>query len=135
MSLKENPETSRVGTKWTIEEDNMLNSQIENSWSYEDIALEHKRNILGIKSRVISKIIYPKIKLGTSILELAKIYNIEISLINKYIEKNLDKNEKQNNKNLCNLNNSNMVLDTKISILEIKLNEINNKLDLLLSKI
>ena len=135
MSLKDNPETSRVGTKWTIEEDNILSYQIENNWSYEDIALEHKRNILGIKSRVISKIIYPKIKLGTSITELAKIYNIETSLINKYIEKHLDKHEKQNTINLCNLNNSNMILDTKISILKIKLNEINNKLDLLLSKI
>ena len=44
---------SRVGKNWLLEEDEKL---------VEEIALEHSRNIGGIKSRVISHIIYPKYK-------------------------------------------------------------------------
>lgn len=54
MTLK-NEHTSNVGTKWTIEEELKLIQEINDNKSYEKIALEHKRTILGIKSRVISQ--------------------------------------------------------------------------------
>ena len=55
-------ELSRVGKKWYIEEDKELVNEIELNKSYEEIALNHKRNIGGIKARVLSHIIYPKYK-------------------------------------------------------------------------
>ena len=51
-----------VGTKWTIEEDNKLVQEITDNKTYEEIALEHKRTVYSIQLRVISRIIYPKIK-------------------------------------------------------------------------
>lgn len=53
---------SRVGKLWLKEEDNILLQEINNNKSYEEIALLHKRSIIGIKSRIISQIIYPKYK-------------------------------------------------------------------------
>ena len=60
--LRSNDETLNVGTKWTIEEDNKLVQEITDNKTYEEIALEHKRTAYGIQLRVISRIIYPKIK-------------------------------------------------------------------------
>ena len=57
--LKSKEETLNVGKKWTTEEDEKLVQEIKDKKPYEDIALEHKRTITGIKSRVISHIIYP----------------------------------------------------------------------------
>jgi len=62
QELRSKEETLNVGTKWTIEEDNKLVQEIADNKNYEEIALEHKRTILGVKIRVISCIIYPKIK-------------------------------------------------------------------------
>jgi len=78
-----------VGTKWTIEEDNKLVQEIANNKAYEEIALEHKRTILGIKIRVISCIIYPKIKdcLVIDIQGLSVKYKIDESLLTRQINK------------------------------------------------
>jgi hypothetical protein len=74
----DNEETSKAGSKWTIEEDNK---------TYEEIALEHKRTIIGIKSRVISHVIYPKHKDNIDIDKLSEDYNIDIQTLKKYINK------------------------------------------------
>ncbi len=88
MTLK-NEHTSNVGTKWTIEEELKLIQEINDNKSYEKIALEHKRTILGIKSRVISHIIYPKYKddIENNIETISIEYKIDNELIMKYINK------------------------------------------------
>ena len=89
QELRSKEETLNVGTKWTIEEDNKLVQEIIDDKSFEEIALEHKRTILGIKIRVISCIIYPKIKdcLVIDIQGLSVKYKIDASLLTRQINK------------------------------------------------
>ena len=53
---------SRVGVRWFPDEDEKLLQEINEKKTFEEIALEHKRTITGIKARVISQIIYSKYK-------------------------------------------------------------------------
>jgi signal recognition particle GTPase len=136
--LRSNEDTSNTGTKWTIEEDKQLVQEIADNKSYEEIALEHKRTILGIKSRVISHIIYPKYKddIENNIEKILIEYKIDNELITKYI------NKLKTNNNIQKSVNSNKP-DTKrdkteileyLQQLDTKMNDINTKLDLLLNK-
>ena len=87
-NLRKNEETSRVGKKWTVEEDEELMKELNDKKSYEEIALNHKRTIGGIKSRVICNILYLHYKdKSKTIEELSLEYNIEIDLVLKYINK------------------------------------------------
>ena len=104
---------SRVGKKWVDEEDAILIEEITNKIPLEDIALEHKRTIVGIKSRIISKIMYPKYKNdNVSMDDLSSEYNIEKELVEKYINK-LEKKEKSPKKEANNANKVNNVGDNK----------------------
>lgn len=88
IELMDTEETSRVGKRWTKDEDTNLCQEIAENKSYEDIALIHKRTVTGIKSRVVTNIIYPKYKNDNiSIIDLSSLYNIEPELIEKYIQK------------------------------------------------
>jgi len=80
--------TSRIGKRWTTEEDDQLCQEIEENKTYDEIALNHKRTLCGIKSRVITNIMYPKYKNDNiTIDELSKLYKIDVTLIEKYIQK------------------------------------------------
>jgi hypothetical protein len=136
--LKSNEDTSNAGTKWTIDEDEKLVQEIVDNKSYEEIALEHKRTNLGIKSRVISHIIYPKYKddIENNIEKILIEYKIDNELITKYI------NRLKTNNNIQKSVNSNKP-DTKTDKTEIleylqqldtKMNDINTKLDMLLNQ-
>ena len=76
--LRNYDETSNVGTKWTIEEDDRLAQEFADNKTYEEIALEHKRTVYGIQLRVISRIIFPNIKddLDVDMEQIALEYNI-----------------------------------------------------------
>ena len=78
QELRSNDETSNVGKKWTIEEDIKLLEEFTENKTYEEIALEHKRTAYSIQLRVISRIIYPKIKddLEIDMEKVALEYNI-----------------------------------------------------------
>lgn len=136
--LRNNEDTSNAGTKWTIDEDKNLVQEIVDNKSYEEIALEHKRTILSIKSRVISHIIYPKYKdnIENEIEKISIEYKIDNKLIMKYI------NKLKTNNNIQKSVNSNKP-DTKINNKEVleylqqldkKMNDINTKLDILLNQ-
>jgi hypothetical protein len=80
--------TSRIGKRWTTEEDDQLCQEIEENKTYDEIALSHKRTLCGIKSRVITNIMYPKYKNDNiTIDELSELYKIDVTLIEKYIQK------------------------------------------------
>jgi len=134
--LRSNEDTSNAGTKWTIEEDKQLVQEIADNKSYEEIALEHKRTILSIKSRVISHIIYPKYKDDIENEKISIEYKIDNELIIKYINKLKTNNNIQKSVN-------NHKPDTKIDNKEVleslqqldkKMNDINTKLDILLNQ-
>lgn len=99
--ISDEEKISRVGKKWVEEEDAILIEEITNKIPLEDIALEHKRTIVGIKSRIISKIMYPKYKNdNVSMNDLAIEYNIEKELVEKYINKI---EERSQNKKISNV--------------------------------
>ena len=143
MALKNNEDTSNIGSRWTIEEDQKLVKEISNNKSYEEIALEHKRTINGVKSRVITHIIYPKYKddiNNIDFVNISKEYNIDNETIIKYINK-LKSNEiiqKSINKNKDDniiqksINKKNIL--EYLEKLDNKINEINTKLDMLLNQ-
>jgi hypothetical protein len=152
QSLINYEETSRVGKRWTVDEDNRLVEELETK-TYEEIALEHKRTITAIKSRVISHIIYPKYKetIEDNIEEIAIAYNIDNELIIKYINKinnketinNKIKNNKETINNKIKNNKETKSNKTEINKTEIKqilehLEKIDNKvndLDINLSRL
>jgi hypothetical protein len=52
---RENPETSRAGLKWEVEEDNALVDKINDNVSFADIAKNLQRTEGSIKTRLIVK--------------------------------------------------------------------------------
>jgi len=134
LELRSNDETSNVGTKWMIEEDNRLVEEIIENKTYEEIALEHKRTVFGIKLRVISHIIYPKIKDATADMEaLALEYKIDTSQLIRQIDKlrmkETAKKEKQKPKPINDDMPTNKEILEYLKQLDNKINEINSKLD------
>lgn len=145
MICENNEETSRAGNKWLPEEDDKLVQEISNKKSFEDIALEHKRTITGIKSRVISQILYPKYKNDNiGVEELSVEYNIEKELVEKYINKietnnAIRKSVEQNNSDSKDESletrpkTNRKLLFEKITTLETKMLTIEHKLDFIIS--
>lgn len=142
--LRNNEETSRAGNKWLPDEDEKLVQEISEKKSFEYIALQHKRTITGIKSRVISHIIYIQYKNGNKTIDdLSSEYNIEKDLVDKYINKietnnaikksvehNNDTNEESNK--VKPKTNKKMLFE-KITSLETKMLLIEQKLDNIIS--
>ena len=52
---RENPETSRAGLKWEVEEDNVLMNKIDEDVNIDDIAKQLQRTTGSIKTRLIIK--------------------------------------------------------------------------------
>jgi len=116
-------EKLRVGLKWTNDEELQLKREVEEKMSYEEIASIHKRNVNGIKIRVISSIIYNLYKKDdneNNIIELSNIYKLDKDLIERTINKIDNKNNENNDDN-------NKKKNWK------RLEDIENKLDLLLN--
>lgn len=127
--IRSNNETSNAGIKWCMNEDDKLVQEIMENKTYEEIALEHKRTITGIKSRVISHIIYPKYKdqdIENNIEKISIDYKIDKNTIMKYINK-LKINE-------TNAKVTNNEIFKYLQQLDNKLNDITVKLDKLLSQ-
>ena len=128
-NLRKNEETSRVGKKWTVEEDEELMKELNDKKSYEEIALNHKRTIGGIKSRVICNILYLHYKdKSKTIEELSLEYNIEIDLVLKYINKMDNKMEIKKDSEIKTKVNIEILYD-KIISLENRMLSIEKKLD------
>jgi hypothetical protein len=140
QELRSKEETLNSGTKWTIEEDNKLVQEIADNKTYEEIALEHKRTINSIRLRVISHIIYPKIKddveFDIKALSLKyKIYEEQIimkldQIKNKEMIKQSSVSEKKPIHNHINNDQpTNKQILEYLKQLDNKINEINSKLD------
>jgi len=129
--IRKNEETSNAGNRWSIEEDNKLVEEIENSKVYEEIALNHKRSILSIKLRVISQIIYPKYKddIENDIEKISMEYNIDTELIMKYINK-IKTTQIIQKSIISNRPDKKEILEY-LQNLDNKINDINTKIDIL----
>jgi len=140
IELRSKDDTLNVGTRWTIEEDNRLVEEIIENKTYEEIALEHKRTVHGIQCRVISHIIYPKIKDAANAnateedanMELISLeYKIDIYLLIRQINKIKMKgtvNKQKAKEKTTDIPTNKQILEYLI-MLDNKINEINSKLD------
>jgi predicted DNA binding CopG/RHH family protein len=129
LEMRGNEETMNVGKKWTVEEDIKLAQEITDNKTFEEIAMEHKRTANSIKLRVISHIIYPKIKdnLDVDMENVALEYNVDTSQLIRHINKIIIKGEpKPAQKEYLPTNKE--ILDY-LRKLDSKLDEINSKLD------
>ena len=93
QKLRENPETSNVGKKWSEEEINDLLNEIKNNKSLDEIAKIHKRTPSSIKSKLMS-IAIKLLEKNMDINEVSKVVNLSVKSIQDYIEK-YGKNEKK----------------------------------------
>ena len=85
--MQNNPELSNHGKKWDNEDDLKLIKYVEENKSYKDIAIEFKRTIGSIKSRVLDKIIFLEYN-DDNVEELAKKYNYDdVEYLKNYLEK------------------------------------------------
>lgn len=127
--------------KWTVEEDIKLAQEIAENKTYQEIAMEHKRTANSIQLRVISRIIYPKIKdnLDVNMEEVALEYNVDTSQLIRHINKIIIKGEqkpkqeplqkpKQQLKETNYTQTNKDILDY-LKKLDSKMDEINSKLD------
>lgn len=121
-----------IGKKWTVEEDIKLAQEITENKTYDEIAMEHKRTVNSIELRVISRIIFPKIK-----DDLEKGIDIDASQLINHINKARIKSEPA--QKLASKPNQppkqkeyepsiNEILDY-LERLDSKMDEINSKLD------
>ena len=137
--LRKNEETSRAGKKWLAEEDAKLVEEITDKKTFEEIALEHKRTIGSIKSRVISQILYPKYKNdNTGFDDLSREYNIEKDLVEKYINKiesnnAITKSDSEEKNGEAKPKTNRGLLFEKLALLETKMLTIEQKLDFIIS--
>ena len=139
LEMRDNEETMNVGKKWTVEEDIKLAQEITENKTYQEIATEHKRTAYSIQLRVISRIIYPKIKDDVEI-DMEKValeYNIRtkelLYNINKLKIKATENKEKPSKKPIQKSKDEEEPTNTQIfeylKQLDNKINEINSKLD------
>ena len=143
QELRTNDETLNAGKKWTIEEDIKLLEEFTENKTYEEIALEHKRTAYSIQLRVISRIIYPKIKNDVEI-DMEKValeYNIgtkellyNINKLKMKATENKDKPEQKPSKKPIQKSKhdeepTNTQIFEYLKQLDNKINEINSKLD------
>jgi hypothetical protein len=139
LQMRSVEETMNVGKKWTIEEDNKLVQEITENKTYEEISLEHKRTANSIQLRVISHIIYPKIKDDVEI-DMEKValeYNIRtkelLYNINKLKMKATENRDNPSKKSIQKLKHdekpTNKQIFEYLKQLDNKINEINSKLD------
>lgn len=140
LKLRENPDTANAGKKWESCDDINLAKLVETSISYSDIARQLKRTEGSIKARVIDKIIYTQYNDNSELFEeLADKYKFHKDYLNKIFEaknnpkiKNGVEIDKNNIELLNNILDKAAIID-KLNKHEILLNEINNKLDKILS--
>ena len=90
QKLKENPITENIGKRWSDNEINTLINEIKNNISLDDIALNHKRTIGSINSRLLN-IGYLLLDKKLEIIEICKITEMSIELIKNYIIKDISK--------------------------------------------
>jgi hypothetical protein len=71
-NLREQPNTARVGIKWTEEEDNDVMKEALDGMNLHDIAKKHERTIGGIKIRIMNNLLTIMKDRNLSIQDLQK---------------------------------------------------------------
>ncbi len=129
--LKNQEDTSKSGSRWTIEEHKQLLEELKNNKPYEDIAIDHKRTVTAIKARVVCNIIiliYNIDEIESKIDEISEKYNIEPEIISRYVKKQII-----NNENIKEVKNNkykpSSTIESRLENIENLLNKLNEQID------
>ena len=99
LALRENPQTSRAGVQWDESEDKDLMSHVKEGIPLNEIALEHKRTPVAVKSRVMKLALNMVEKDGLHIDEVSEMVHMSPDEILKFKERR-NNNFRQNNNKL-----------------------------------
>jgi DNA replication protein DnaC len=110
QALKQNPETENLGKKWSEEEINNLLSAIKDGSSLDELALEHKRTINSIRTKLLVIADHYITNKKMDINEVSKIVKMPVIKINEFLLKKLPKKESSLEKEYMNLNKVNSKL-------------------------
>jgi hypothetical protein len=88
-------ETSRIGMKWSYEENDELLQDMEYIKDINKIASKHKRTPCAIESRIMYHIVFPlyKDRIYENIQEISEYYNLDCNTIKKYAERIYKQND------------------------------------------
>ena len=88
LALKQYSETARAGDRWTEDEDiQLMKRRINDHTSLEDIAKEHQRTIVAIKTRIMLNSLHIMNEHNVSLLEVSKMVKIPLQDLEKYQQK------------------------------------------------
>lgn len=83
-NLRNNDETSKVGLKWSIEDDNSVKQSAISKMNIDDIAKLHKRTLSAVKSRILLHAVDYMKNEDKSIEDAALYFNVDIESITNY---------------------------------------------------
>lgn len=107
LALRENPQTSRAGVQWDESEDKDLMSHVKEGIPLNEIALEHKRTPVAVKSRIMKLALNMVEKDGLHIDEVSEMVHMSSDDILKFKERRNNNFRQNNNNNKLNDENSN----------------------------
>lgn len=89
-TLKEQPETARVGVKWTEKENEQLMTKVmEDGIDIDEVAKEHQRTVGAVKSRIMMNALKMMKDRDITLQEVAKLVHIpenEIEIYRQSVE-------------------------------------------------
>jgi lipase chaperone LimK len=97
--LRDQTETSRVGVKWTEEEDESLMDDIHKKLDINDIAKKHQRTAVGIKCRILGNSLRIMEEENISFEDVSELFHLDIEELKNYKLKQEQKAEARKNKN------------------------------------
>jgi hypothetical protein len=97
--LRDQTETSRVGVKWTEEEDESLMDDVHKKLDINDIAKKHQRTVVGIKCRILGNSLRIMEEENITFEDVSEIFHLDIEELKNYKLKQEQKAEARKNKN------------------------------------
>jgi|694.fasta_scaffold150941_2 hypothetical protein len=97
--LRDQTETSRVGVKWTEEEDESLMDDVHKKLDINDIAKKHQRTVVGIKCRILGNSLRIMEEENITFEDVSELFHLDIEELKNYKLKQEQKAEARKNKN------------------------------------
>jgi hypothetical protein len=90
-ALKQQPETARIGVKWTEEENEQLMKEAMDGMDLEEVAKKHQRTISGVKSRVMTNALTMMKDRDLSLQDVAKMVHISVEDLENHKQRQEEK--------------------------------------------
>jgi hypothetical protein len=101
ISIRDHPETARVGIKWTTDEDEQLMQAAFDGLHVNDIAKTHQRTVSGVKSRLMTNALNMMSERNLTLQEVAKQLHISIEELENHKQMRKDTKQKAPSNDKC----------------------------------